>query len=54
MSEKLKTYNIVVKFMDELKHGQFVTAPSEEEALKLFIDEYIYIKSERGEWTINS
>ena len=49
MSEKLKTYHFVVKFMDELKYGQFITAPSEEEAMKLFIEEYIYIKSEREE-----
>ena len=49
MSEKLKTYNVVVKFLDDLKYGQFITAPSEEEAIKLFVEEYIYIRSEREE-----
>ncbi len=49
MSDKLKTYHLKVKFMDELRYGQFITAPTEEEAIKLFIEEYVYIKSEREE-----
>ena len=49
MSEKLKTYHVKVKFLNELRYGQFITAPTEEEAMKLFIEEYIYIKSEREE-----
>ncbi len=48
-NEKLKTYHLKVKFMDELTYGQFITAPSEEEAMRLFIEEYIYIASEREE-----
>lgn len=47
MTEQLKTYNIKVKFLDELRHGEFITAPSKEEAIKLFVEEYIYIASER-------
>lgn len=47
MNEKLKTYQIKVKFLDDLRYGEFITAPSEEEALKLFIEEYIYIASEK-------
>ena len=47
MTDKLKTYQIKVKFMENLKYGQFVTAPSEEEAIKLFVEEYLYVASER-------
>jgi hypothetical protein len=47
MTDRLTTYQIKVKFMDSLKYGQFVTAPSEEEAIKLFVEEYLYIASKR-------
>ena len=47
MTDKLTTYQIKVKFMENLKYGQFVTAPSEEEAIKLFVEEYLYVASER-------
>jgi len=47
MTDRLTTYQIKVKFMENLKYGQFVTAPSEEEAIKLFVEEYLYIASER-------
>jgi hypothetical protein len=47
MTEKLKTYHLKVKFMDELKYGQFITAPTKEEAIELFLEEYVYIASER-------
>ena len=40
---ELKTYNIRVKFLDDLKYGEFITAPSEEEAIQLFVEEYLYI-----------
>ena len=50
MTDKLKTYQIKVKFMENLKYGQFVTAPSEEEAIKLFVEEYLYVASEREGW----
>jgi len=49
MTEKLTTYHLKVKFMDELKYGQFITAPTKEEAIQLFLDEYVYIASERAE-----
>ena len=42
---ELKTYNVVVKFLDDLKYGQFITAPSEEEAIQLFVEEYLYIRN---------
>ena len=47
MTEKLKTYHLKVKFMDELKYGQFITAPTKEKAIELFLEEYVYIASER-------
>ena len=47
MTEPLKTYQVKVKFMDNLKYGQFITAPSEEEAIKLFVDEYLYVATVR-------
>jgi len=42
---ELKTYNVVVKFLENLKYGQFITAPSEEEAIQLFVEEYLYIRN---------
>lgn len=49
MTEKLSTYHLKVKFMDELRYGQFITAPTKEDAIKLFLEEYVYIASEREE-----
>lgn len=49
MTESLKTYHIKVKFLSELRYGEFITAPTEEEAIKLFLDEYVYISSVRDE-----
>ncbi len=49
MTERLKTYHLKVKYMDELTYGQFITAPSKEEAIQLFLDEYIYVASENEE-----
>ena len=47
MTEPLKTYHVKVKFLDDLRYGEFITAPSEEEALKLFVEEYLYVSSGR-------
>ena len=49
MSEYLKTYNIRIKFHQELKYGQSITAPDEETALKLFIEEYLDVRFVREE-----
>ena len=49
MGEKLKTFNVVVRDLDDLRYGQFITAPTEEEAIKLFVEEYIYVRSSREE-----
>ena len=40
MTEKLSTYHVKVKFMDELRYGQLITAPTKEEAIKLLLEEY--------------
>ena len=49
MTEPLKTYHIKVKFLSELRYGEFITAPTEEEAIKLFLEEYVYISSVKEE-----
>jgi hypothetical protein len=49
MTEKLKTYHLRLKFLEDLRYGQFFTAKSEEDAMKQFLDEYVYIQSERKE-----
>ena len=48
MTELLKTYQVKVKFMENLKYGSFITAPSEEEALQLFVEEFLYVVPERN------
>ena len=45
MTEPLKTYHVKVKYLDDLKYGEFITAPSEEEAINLFVEEYLYVSS---------
>lgn len=49
MTERLTTYQVKVKFMEQLKYGSFITAPNEEEALKLFIEEFVYVVPERDD-----
>ncbi len=49
MSDYLKTYSIRVKFIDEMRYGQHITAPDEETALKLFIEEYLNVTFVREE-----
>lgn len=51
MTEPLKTYHIKVKFLSDLRYGEFITAPTEEAAKQLFLDEYVYISSARVEST---
>ena len=47
MTEPLKTYQVKVKYLRDLMYGQFITAPSEEEAIKLFVEEYLYVATVR-------
>ena len=57
MSDYLKTYSIRVKFIDEMRYGQQITAPDEETALKLFIEEYLnvnFVQEEKWKATWNS
>ena len=49
MTEKLKTFHLRVRYLDTLRHGQFITAPTKEDAIKLFLEEYVYISSEKEE-----
>lgn len=49
MTRQLNTYSIRVKFQDELKYGQWITAPSLEEATNLFIEEYLDVRFVRME-----
>ena len=44
MTEKLKTYHIKLKHIEDIiPWGQHITAPSEEEALRLFFEEYVHV-----------
>ena len=49
MTEPLKTYSIRVRKQDELKYGQWVTAPTQEEAVDLFINEYLDVRFVKDE-----
>ena len=49
MTKQLNTYSIRVKFQDELKYGQWITAPSKEEATNLFVEEYLDVRFVREE-----
>lgn len=51
MSKPLNTYSIRVKFQDELRYGQWITAPTEEEATNLFIENYLDVRFVREEST---
>ena len=44
MSDYLKTYSVRVKFHDEMKYPQQITAPDQETALQLFIEEYLDVR----------
>lgn len=45
----LKTYSIKVMDLDKHKYPEHITAPDEETALQLFIDEYIRVTFVREE-----
>ena len=48
-TERLKTYSINIRRKDELQYGQWITAPTEEDAINLFVSEYLSIKFIREE-----
>lgn len=47
MTEPLKTYNMRLKFWSDHKYPQQITAPTEEEAIKLWIEEYLDIRESK-------
>jgi len=49
MSDPLNTYQIRVKFWSDHRYPQQITAPTEEEALKLWIEEYLHVRHLREE-----
>lgn len=49
MSTPLNTYQIRVKFWDDHRYPQQITAPTEEEALKLWVEEYLHVRHLREE-----
>ena len=49
MTEPLKTYSIRILDYDTLRYGQHITAPDEETALKLFVEEFLSVKFVRDE-----
>ena len=49
MTEPLNTYSVRVKFWSDHRYPQQITAPTEEEALKLWIEEYLDVRTVRIE-----
>ena len=43
-TEPLKTYKIQVRRKEELQHGQWITAPTKEDAINLFVAEYLDVR----------
>ena len=44
MSEPLKTYSLRVKFWSDHRYPEVITAPTKEEAIRLWLDENLEIK----------
>lgn len=44
MTEPLNTYSVRILDYDTLRYGQHITAPDQETALKLFVEEFISVK----------
>ena len=49
MTDPLNTYSIRVKFLTDHRYPMQITAPTEEEALKLWIEEFLHVKHVREE-----
>lgn len=43
-TEPLKTYKVQVRRKDELQYGQYITAPTKEDAINLFVAEYLDVR----------
>lgn len=48
-TEPLKTYSVKVRRKDELQYGQWITAPTKEDAINLFVAEYLDVRFVRVE-----
>ena len=48
-TEPLKTYRVQVRRKDELQYGQWITAPTKEDAINLFVAEYLDVRFVRVE-----
>jgi len=48
-TEPLKTYRVQVRKKDELQYGQWITAPTKEDAINLFVGEYLDVRFVRVE-----
>ena len=48
-TEPLKTYSVQVRRKDELQYGQWITAPTKEDAINLFVAEYLDVRFVRTE-----
>lgn len=48
-TEPLKTYSVQVRRKDELQYGQWITAPTKEDAINLFVAEYLDVRFVRVE-----
>jgi len=48
-TEPLKTYSVQVRKKDELQYGQWITAPTKEDAINLFVAEYLDVRFVRVE-----
>lgn len=44
MTELLKTFKVSVRRKDELQYGQWITAPTKEDAINLFVAEYLDVQ----------
>lgn len=44
MSDQLKTFSLRLKFWSDHRYPQTITAPTEEEAIKLWLEEYLDVR----------
>lgn len=44
MADQLKTYSLRLKFWSDHRYPQQITAPTEEEAIKLWLEEYLDVR----------
>ena len=49
MSEPLNTYSVKVQYWTDHRYPQWITAPTEEEAIKLWVEQYLFVKKVRTE-----